>query len=177
MTLLLPAPPSKRGRKPKAKSGPHYPVVVEHAFSALPSGKNPTRVFRIEIRSVESPTSVDSVADLDWICQSLGFFGHGAGSKKALRLFREIVFATESNRPVSSTDLARALRISRGATLNYLNQFIESGLVVKSGRWYFVRNRSIFDTIAQIESDIDTVFKRMRVIAKKIDRDMGIHDA
>jgi predicted transcriptional regulator len=149
-------------------------MLVEHAFSASPFGKPTVRGFRLEIRSIDAPTTTDPQAELDWLCQSLGFFGAGAGSKKALRLFREIVEATEKSEPVSSTDLARRLKISRGATIHYLNQFLETGLVVKSGRWYFCRNRSMLETIGQIEMDIERVLAHMKQIAKKIDKGMGV---
>ena len=162
----MPPPAPKRGRKPKLEPRPYYPMLVEHAFSASPFGKPTVRGFRLEIRSIDAPTTTDPQAELDWLCQSLGFFGAGAGSKKALRLFREIVEATEKSEPVSSTDLARRLKISRGATIHYL--------VVKSGRWYFCRNRSMLETIGQIEMDIERVLAHMKQIAKKIDKGMGV---
>lgn len=172
LPLLLPAPRPKRGRKPKARDVPLYPVLVEDVARALPTRRSRGLSFRIEVHRVEEPSLGDLEHELAWLCASIGFSRPSKPSEKAaFSVFREVMAATEQNAPVSSTLLARRLRMSRGAVIHYLNQLLASGLIVKSRTYYFVRSKSLETTIAQVEAEIEDVFKRMKQIAAKIDRE------
>ena len=131
--------------------------------------------FKIVIRRVEKPFSDDLEKELDWICSSLGFFEPIDRSKTASSVFREIVFAAEKQKPVSSTQIAKRVMMSRGSVINHLNNLMRSGLVVRQGRIYLPRSRSMFRTIEEIEEDIDRIFERMKKAARDIDEEFGIN--
>ncbi|AJF60399.1 MAG: hypothetical protein QT03_C0001G0913 [archaeon GW2011_AR10] len=130
--------------------------------------------FKIVIKRVEKPFSGNPVNELNWICQSLGFFEPIDREKTASSIFKEIVKATESNESISSTELAERIGMSRGSTINHLNNLIRSGLIVRHGRLYVSRSRSIYRTIEEIEEDVERVFAKMKKTAKEIDRELGI---
>ena len=130
--------------------------------------------FKIVVKRVEKPFSDDLEKELDWICRSLGFFEPIDRSKTASNVFKEIVFAAEKGKPLSSTELSKKVGMSRGSVINHLNNLMRSGLVVRHGRFYLPRSRSIFRTIQEIEEDIDRVFQRMKKTAKEIDAEFGI---
>ena len=131
-------------------------------------------IFKVIIRRVEKPFSSDIDEQLDWICKSLGFFEEIDKDKTAAEVFKEIVRATEKGAFLSSTELSKKVSMSRGSVINHLNRLQRSGLVVKQGRFYASRSKSIFWTIREIEEDIDRVFRRMEETAKRLDKKFGI---
>jgi len=129
--------------------------------------------FRLVIRRVERPFSGVRADDLNWICESLGFFGPGP-RESAATVFKVIVQATEKGKGLTSTEIAQILDMSRGAAINHLNNLLKSGLVVKQGRNYFSRSKSMYRTIESIEDEIDLLFAKMKKAAREIDSEMGI---
>jgi len=75
---------------------------------------------------------------------------------------------------LSSSELSRRLRLSRGAIINQLNNLQRSGLVVKRGRLYGVRSNSVLRTVEELESDVSKVFEKTKKVAKQIDEDFGM---
>ncbi len=132
------------------------------------------RMFELTIRKVEPPFSRSIQDELDWICESFGFFEDIDREKTASSVFKEIVNATEHNKPLTSTTLAKRVGMSRGSVINHLNNLMRSGLVVKDGRQYFSRSQSMFRTIAEIEEDIDRIFDKMKQRARLIDQKFGV---
>ena len=134
------------------------------------------RSFELVIRKVEPPFSTSVHDELNWICESFGFFEDIDREKTASFVFREIVRATEQRRQLSSTDLAKRVGMSRGSVINHLNNLMGSGLIVKDGRFYFARSQSMFRTITEIEEDIDRIFDKMKQRARLIDKSFGIKE-
>ncbi len=130
--------------------------------------------FQIVIRRVERPFSDSLEKEFEWLCRSLGFLEPIDRGKTASSIFREIVKATEKGMPLTSSQIADRVKMSRGSVVNHLNNLQRSGLVVRQGRHYFARSRSMFRTIEEIEEDIDRIFARMKRTAREIDQDLGI---
>jgi len=130
--------------------------------------------FKIVVRRVERPFGSDLGKELEWICRSFGFFEPIDRGKTASSVFKEIVFAAEKETPVSSTALAKRVHMSRGSVINHLNNLMRSGLIVRHGRSYLPRSRSMFRTIEEIEEDLDRIFARMKKTAREIDEEFGI---
>lgn len=129
--------------------------------------------FRLVIRKIEPPFSTDPQTEIQWICQTLGFFEPIDKDKTAAAVFEEIVSATEKGEALSSTALAERVDMSRGAVINHLNNLMRSGLVVRHGRFYASRSASMVRTIEEIEEDIDRIFERMKKRARQIDEKLG----
>lgn len=130
--------------------------------------------FRLVIRRVEPPFSNTIEKELDWICQSFGFFEPIDKEKTAAAVFREIVSATEKGLALTSTAIAEQVGMSRGSVINHLNNLQRSGLITKNGRYYSSRSRSMYRTIEEIEEDIDRIFDRMKQRAREIDKKQGL---
>jgi len=130
--------------------------------------------FRITIRRVEPPFGSSAEEEFNFICRSLGFFEEIDKDKTASAIFKLIVKNYENGKMLSSTEISQAIDMSRGAVINHLNNLITAGLIVKEGRFYIPRSRSVFRTIQEIEDDIERVFRRMEERAKKIDRRFGL---
>jgi len=130
--------------------------------------------FKIVIRRVEQPFSDRPIDELEWICQSLGFFEPIDRDKTASQVFREIIKATEGGEALTSSAIAQRVGMSRGSVINHLNNLMRSGLIVRDGRFYSARSRSIYRTIEEIEEDIERIFAKMKKTALELDLDLGI---
>lgn len=130
--------------------------------------------FRIVVRKVEPPFESDAERELDWICETLGLSPSFDSDSYPAQIFKAIVRSTESGKGVSSTQLSDEMQLSRGAVIHHLNNLQRAGLVVKDGRLYFSRSRSMVRTVQEIEGDIRRIFDKMEKIASAIDREMGI---
>jgi len=129
--------------------------------------------FKIVVRKVEMPFSGAPVDELDWICQSLGFFEPIDRDKTASTIFKEIVKATEKGEALTSTAISDRLNVSRGAVINHLNNLMRSGLIIRHGRYYTSRSKSVYRTIEEIEEDIERIFSKMKKTARGIDEEIG----
>ncbi len=126
--------------------------------------------FKVVVRKVERPMKSDFDHQFAWICSSLGFFEPIDKDKNAAAVFKEIVIATEKGEALTSTALAERIGMSRGSTINHLNNLLRSGLIEKNGKYYSARSRSIERTIEEIEDDIDRVFNQLKRSAAELDR-------
>lgn len=127
--------------------------------------------FRVEIRRVEPPFTRDKEKEIEWICQTLGLAPAGETNHPSILIFKEIVKSTEANQGITSTALAEKVNMSRGAVINQLNNLQRSGLIIKQGRLYVARSRSMVRTIQEVEEDIKRIFMRMERIAMEIDKE------
>ncbi|MEK6957933.1 MAG: helix-turn-helix domain-containing protein [archaeon] len=130
--------------------------------------------FKIVIRKVEKPFSSAPLDELDWICQSLGFLEPVDREKTASMIFREIVRGTESGEALTSTAISERVGMSRGAVINHLNNLLRSGLIMRNGRYYSSRSKSVYRTIEEIQEDVERIFERMKKTAREIDDELGI---
>ncbi len=130
--------------------------------------------FKIVIRRIERPFSSSLKKEFEWLCKSLGFFEPIDRDKTASEIFLEVVKATEEGKPLTSSQLAKRVEMSRGSVVNHLNNLQRSGLVVRQGRFYLASSRSMFRTIEEIEEDIDRIFAKMKKTAREIDEEFGL---
>ncbi len=129
--------------------------------------------FRIVIRRVEPPYEKSVERDLEWIGQSLGLSSLDR-DKTTMDVFKLVVRATEEGKGISSSEIAQKINLSRGAVIHHLNNLQAAGLVVRQGRAYLSRSRSMVRTIQEVEEDIKRIFDRMEETAKEIDRAFGL---
>jgi len=129
--------------------------------------------FRIIIRRIEPPFERNPEREMEWLCQSLGLSPLNK-DKATVDIFKEVVRATETGKGISSTTLSEKVNLSRGAVIHHLNNLQLAGLVVKQGRNYFARSRSMVRTIQEVEEDIKRIFDRMEETAREIDRAFGM---
>jgi len=130
--------------------------------------------FKIIVRRVERPFSQAVDEQLEWLCKCLGFFEEIDKEKTAASVFKEIIKSTEKGSFLTSTELSKRVSMSRGSVINHLNRLQRSGLIVRQGRFYSTRSKSVFRTIKEIEEDIDRLFRHMEETARRIDKRFGI---
>jgi predicted transcriptional regulator len=129
--------------------------------------------MRIRIIRAKKPTEKTVDAELEWLCSSLGFCEDIDRDRTASAIFRKLLESTYEGRPLRSDDLAEGVGKSRGAVVNHLNKLINSGLVVRYGTRYELREQSLRNTLLEMRRDMERMFQDMDEIAEEIDRRMG----
>jgi len=162
--------------------GPDNSFLLTTKPFAKPTRHN-TIGFELSLKSIEPPFSSKLDEELDFLCSSFGFSEPFGKQNSASLVFKELVKNARMHFPLktastlsmlSSSELSRRLRLSRGAIINQLNNLQRSGLVVKRGRLYGVRSNSILRTIEELEADVSKVFEKTKKVAKQIDEDFGM---
>lgn len=128
------------------------------------------RYYRqIVIRYVTVPkTEKDPDSELDYIYQCLGLGDERDEVGRAV--FRALVKANMRGEGISSRDIMELSAVSQAAVIYHLNIFKRSGLVVKDGRNYYLRGRTLVDTLEDMENDMHRRFQNLKEIAKKVEK-------
>ncbi|MEM4256822.1 MAG: helix-turn-helix domain-containing protein [Candidatus Diapherotrites archaeon] len=130
--------------------------------------------FKLIIKKIESPFSENPQDKFNWICESFGLF-HASGKEKAASfIFRELIRAAEEDRKLALSDLVEISGLSRGAITNHLNNLLLAGMIVKQGRFYYARSKSVYRIIEEIEQDLLRIFSELKKNAIDIDTELGI---
>jgi len=130
--------------------------------------------FKIVVKRVEMPFTRDPLEEFEWLCQSLGFYEPIDKEKTASSIFKVMLAAADKGQALTSTAIADSVNMSRGSVLNHLNNLMRSGLVVKAGRYYMLRSRSMLRTIEEIQEDVERIFLKMKRTAQEIDHELGV---
>ncbi|MDE1874039.1 MAG: hypothetical protein KGI04_02875 [Candidatus Micrarchaeota archaeon] len=119
------------------------------------------------IRTVSRPSEENAQALTNWFFESFDLSGKGDTSERTM--FGIIV--TNSIKGVGTTSkvLSNELKLPLSTTIYDLNKFIDSGLVVRKGREYFLRGSDFESTIQEIQAEMITEFNRMMQFASKLD--------
>ena len=129
---------------------------------------------RITLKKLSSPAPGNINRDIDFICKSFGYFAERDKHETAGKIFRILVKeAAGESEGLTSDELAERLNLTRGAIVHHLNNFIESGLVIKERNTYKLRAPSLQKCIEEIRDDIDRILKQMMKIAIDIDEKLG----
>lgn len=127
-------------------------------------------VGRIDIVRMRKPCA-DAEANelLQWFGRSLGMFGLRDRDKSCFRLFIELLKSGRGDKALSSDELAYRLRLSRGTVVHHLTRLMDSGIVIKSGNSYLLREHSLVTLVEEIREDMERACDDLRAVAELID--------
>jgi predicted transcriptional regulator len=128
---------------------------------------------RIVIHSVERPGSNNMQEIIRWFCMEFGFSNGLDDDNIAERLLEQLAEAAREKKGLTSSELKVNKDLARSTIIYHLNRFIDSGLVVKIGRQYYLRATQLARAIEEIQYDIDREMKKMTDTAKEFDRLMS----
>ncbi len=121
---------------------------------------------RIAIRQVGKPQKESMDSLVFWFCESLDL-----PSKEGIgpTMLKEIISSSIQGRGITSKELNRKLSAPRTTVIYNLNRLIYSGMVVRKGRKYYLREVDMTRTLEGLQADMDREFGRMIEFAEKID--------
>ncbi len=128
-----------------------------------------TQPRQIEIRDIEEPKAANPEATIDWIFRCLG---GNEQDELAKEVFREIVKTGEKG--VRSTEIQEKVQekkgVTQGAVVYHLNTFRRSGLIVKEGRYYYLKRPTLERTLEEMEYEMLRHFQRMKRLARMMEK-------
>src|SRR3989344_4126889 len=113
---------------------------------------------RITIVKVRKGDTSNINQELQWMGNSLGLFGLRDKDSSCFRIFITMVRTSRQNKPLSSDDIAKKLDLSRGTVVHHLTRLMDSGIVIRERKGYFLRESSLQRLIDDMRNDIDSVF-------------------
>ncbi len=126
---------------------------------------------KIIIKSVDfPPSSRNPDAVISWFCEALGLSNQNDPESIESEILKRFLLAASKNAGISSSGIKLGKGIPRSTIIYHLNRLVESGLVVKRGRKYYMRSQALATSIEEIEYDIDREFQRMIDVAREFDR-------
>jgi hypothetical protein len=128
----------------------------------------------IVIRVLEKPDFNDPEKLIKWFVSVLGLSGEGEIDSIGEQILSEFAKAAYLDKGLSSSELKLDTVLARSTVIYHLNRFIDSGLLVKKGRKYYLRASEMSKAIEEIEYDIDRELSRMLDTAKQFDKLMSL---
>ena len=127
---------------------------------------------RVTIVKTIKPSATDLNVSLQWFGNSLGLFSERDKDKSCFRIFIQLVKASKERSPLSSDDLAEKLELSRGTVVHHISRLMNSGLVVREGNKYILRQDNLSSLVEEIHKDISKACREMMEVAEEIDRNL-----
>ena len=131
-------------------------------------------IAQYTVKDIRLPVTKDRVSDVEWICQCFGFMEFKDEERTATRVFKALLDAGKTGKGLTSQEIARKVKLTRGAVVHHLNRMIRSGLVIRRGSYYELRVRSLEKTVEEVERDITRVFENLKAVAREIDDSMNM---
>ena len=127
--------------------------------------------MRIVIKTVERASNKTPTGFVKWLCEVLDL-AEDNESAKALdqQILEKLIVASRLNTGITSSEIGKKEGIARSTVIYHLNRLINTGLVTKKGRKYYLRAIDVASTIKEMEYDIDREFSRIHDAAQEFDR-------
>ncbi len=112
--------------------------------------------------------------ELMWFGRSLGLFSSRDKNKSCYRIFVELL---ESERGLTSDELAFKLRITRATVVHHLKRLLGSGLVIKESNRYLLRVVRLSDLVDELRSDLNHILTDLKKSAERIDKELNLNES
>jgi predicted transcriptional regulator len=122
---------------------------------------------KIVIRTMNKPGKEDVKTLTNWFFTSFDLSNKGDEQEQAM--FREIVSNSLKGTGTTSKTLSEEFNLPISTAIYHLNKFINSGLVIRKGRRYFLRANDFETTIQELQAEMLADFGRMMQFASKLD--------
>ncbi len=128
---------------------------------------------RITIIRASLPRKREINDEIMWLGKSLGLFSERDSESSLYRVFVELIKSSRSG-AISSDELAYRLGLSRGTVVHHLNKLLESGMIVREGRGYLLRDANLEALVDELRKDLRRTMDTLKEIARQIDDELGI---
>jgi len=122
---------------------------------------------KIVVKAVNRPTEESANSLTDWFFDAFDLSGKGDTQER--EMFKELINNTLKGVGTTSKQLSTELKLPRSTAIYDLNKFINSGLIVRKGRKYYLRSDNLAGTKQELQAEMATEFTRMMEFANKLD--------
>lgn len=131
-------------------------------------------VQEIKLKNVDSPKRPNLKKDTIFICRSLGFIGEQDKEVTSEKIFNAILESAINRYGSTTEQLSDQIKVSRGTVIHHLNNYIDSGMIIREKTRYTLRVPSLEKTIEEVEFDAIRMFANLKRIARDIDKSLGL---
>ena len=128
----------------------------------------------LNLIKVKKPTENDPSKNIIWLCQSLGLITKRDKERNCFKIFSEVVKANKEKNYLTSEQISKTLKISRSNVVHYLNKLINSGLIIRVGNKYELREDSLLLLINEVEKEVRLIFEDLKKVALEVDKGLGM---
>ncbi len=122
------------------------------------------------MRDVERPEFKKPEDIIKWFCAAFGLVANPGENGVEEQILQTFVMAAQEDKGLSSSEIELDPPMARSTVIYHLNRFMDSGLIVKRGRLYFLRAPDMARAIEEIEYDMEREFQRLIDAAKEFQR-------
>jgi len=127
--------------------------------------------MRIVIKSVDRMPSKNPASFVKWLCEVLDLADDNYGGKALdQQILEKLIVASRLNTGITSSEIGKKEGIARSTVIYHLNRLINTGLVSKKGRMYYLRAGDVASTIKEIEYDMNRELARIFDAAQEFDQ-------
>lgn len=125
--------------------------------------------IRIVVKSDAEPENQeDTDKTIYWLFRCLGFGDEN--NRLAREVFRELI--TNRGKGLRSKEIQEKTGVTQGAVVYHLNSFRRAGMIVKRGRYYYLKHESLYRTLEEMELRILRRFEIMKKLAIKLEENL-----
>ncbi|MEK6932803.1 MAG: ArsR family transcriptional regulator [Nanoarchaeota archaeon] len=128
----------------------------------------------LNLIKIKKPTGNDPNRHIIWLCESLGLITKRDKDRNCFKVFSEIVKTNKEKKYLTSKQISKTLKISRSNVIHYLNKLISSGLIIKIGNRYELREDNLTLLINEIEKDARLIFEDLKRVGLEVDKGLGM---
>ncbi len=128
----------------------------------------------LNLIKIKKPTGNDPNRHILWLCETLGLIGKRDKEKNCFKIFSEVVKANKEKRSITSKGISKILKISRSNVIHYLHKLLDSGLIIKIGNKYELREDNLTLLINEVEKDVKLIFEDLKKVALEVDKGLGM---
>jgi len=129
--------------------------------------------FRVEVRQIKREgEDLDSL--IRWIARSFGL-ASDRGNNTCLNILKELLLEFKRKGFVTSQELAQSLNLSREIVNYHLRTLMACGLIYRERNRYYLRGRTLRESIEELERDIERILINIKDIAESIDKILGLY--
>ena len=132
-------------------------------------------MFRINLRELKMPNSREgNISEkIEWICEALGLTNNRDKDKTSVKIMELLLNSSKKNQAIRSEEISISLNIARSTALHHLEKYESSGIVIKRNG-FALKGNSMEEIIDEIELDIQRALKRIKKVARDIDKSLGL---
>lgn len=124
----------------------------------------------IIIKAVDKPKSDDPDDFIKWFCKVFGLESEFDDKENIEEiLLKEFIKAAYYGKGLSSGEISLS-NVPRTTIIYHLNRLIDTGMIVKKGRRYYLRASEFSDVIDEIEYDVNREIMKIKDIADEFER-------
>lgn len=110
---------------------------------------------------------------IEWICEALGLTNNRDKDKTSVKIMELLLNSSKKNQAIRSEEISISLNIARSTALHHLEKYESSGIVIKRNG-FALKGNSMEEIIDEIELDIQRALKRIKKVARDIDKSLGL---